>query len=57
MLKRRNIKDSLGENETKYLLPLIIAVEKKKAPADLLVEKFENDFVNLCKKNIKNSYK
>ncbi len=54
-LKRRNINDSLGENETKYLLPLIMAVEKKKAPADLLVEKFENDWKKDIKKVIENN--
>ncbi len=54
-LNRRNVTDSIGENETKFLTPLFLVVEKKMSPADDLIKKFKSEWQNDIKEVIRNN--
>jgi glutamate--cysteine ligase len=51
-LRRQNVVNDLGEDETKFLAPLKALLDIGKCPADLLMEKWEGDMHHDIKKLI-----
>jgi glutamate--cysteine ligase len=51
-LRRQNVVNDLGEDETVYLKPLKALVDQGKCPADILVDKWEGELRQDIKKLI-----